>query len=114
MGAGLVFDPGENETQVKYQAAHRELLASALATRMAHDDAGLHGAVCWRQEAFYPTAVPRRMCGRPWTDRDNYFFIDVQSCGEYLPLRENAWKKREWSLVMGPEDLSVLQETQWT
>ena len=31
MGAGILFSPGENETQVKYQAAHHELVASALA-----------------------------------------------------------------------------------
>jgi hypothetical protein len=31
-GAGLVFEEGENQEQVKYQAAHHELVASALAT----------------------------------------------------------------------------------
>ena len=36
-GAGLVFEEGENEDQVKYQAAHHELVASALATKIAHE-----------------------------------------------------------------------------
>ena len=37
MGAGLCFEPGENEEAVKYQAAHHELVAGALAVKMAHE-----------------------------------------------------------------------------
>ena len=37
MGAGLCFEEGENEEQVKYQAAHHELVASAMATKLAHE-----------------------------------------------------------------------------
>ncbi len=37
MGAGIMFREGEDETQVKYQAAHNELVASALATKLAHE-----------------------------------------------------------------------------
>ena len=36
-GAGLVFEAGDNKEQVKYQASHHELLASALATKIAHE-----------------------------------------------------------------------------
>mgnify|MGYP001717383613 CR=1 FL=1 len=36
-GAGLVFHPGENVEQVKYQAAHHELVASAKAVKLAHE-----------------------------------------------------------------------------
>ena len=37
LGAGLVFAEEEDEERTKYQAAHHELIASALATRMAHE-----------------------------------------------------------------------------
>ena len=37
MGAGLLFAPGENVQQVKYQAAHHELVASAKAVKLAHE-----------------------------------------------------------------------------
>ncbi|MDP2613935.1 family 1 glycosylhydrolase, partial [Oceanobacter sp. 2_MG-2023] len=33
VGAGLVFKEGENETQIKYQAAHHQLIASARAVK---------------------------------------------------------------------------------
>ena len=36
-GAGLYFEEGDNVEQVKYQAAHHELLASAIATKIAHE-----------------------------------------------------------------------------
>ena len=36
-GAGLVFEEGENQDQMKYQAAHHQLVASALATKIAHE-----------------------------------------------------------------------------
>ena len=36
MGAGICFEQGEDEKAIKYQAAHHELVASALATKMAH------------------------------------------------------------------------------
>ena len=32
MGAGVRFNEGDNELQIKYQSAHHELIASALAT----------------------------------------------------------------------------------
>ena len=35
MGAGVRFEEGDNELQIKYQSAHHELIASALATKMA-------------------------------------------------------------------------------
>lgn len=37
MGTGIMFKEGENEEEVKFQAAHNELVASALATKLAHE-----------------------------------------------------------------------------
>lgn len=37
MGAGLYFEEDDNKEQVKYQAADHELLASAIATKIAHE-----------------------------------------------------------------------------
>lgn len=37
MGAGIAFEEGENEQQVLYQAAHHELVASALVTKIAKE-----------------------------------------------------------------------------
>src|SRR5699024_3448031 len=37
MGAGLVFEEGENQEEIKYIAAHHELIASAKATKIARE-----------------------------------------------------------------------------
>ncbi len=112
MGAGLVFEPGENETQVKYQAAHHELLASALATRMAHEMMpGCMVGCMLAAGSFYPySCAPEDVWAAMGRDRDNYFFIDVQSRGEYPPFARKRMEKAGVKLVMGPEDLSVLKE----
>ena len=37
MGAGLQFEEGEDQEQAKYISAHHELVASAWATKIAHE-----------------------------------------------------------------------------
>lgn len=37
MAAGILFEEGENQEESKYRAAHHELVASAMATRIAHE-----------------------------------------------------------------------------
>ena len=85
MGAGLLFALGENVQQVKYQAAHHELVASAKAVKLAHaimPDAMVGCMLAAGQ--FYPrTCAPADVQAAAEADRDNYFFIDVQSRGEY-------------------------------
>ena len=36
-GGGLIFEEGENVNQIKYQGAHHQLVASALATKLGHE-----------------------------------------------------------------------------
>lgn len=85
MGAGIVFEEGENPEQVKYQAAHHELLASGKAVKLAHEimpDAKVGCMLAAGQ--FYPyTCAPADVYKAMEYDRDNYFFIDVQARGTY-------------------------------
>ncbi len=63
MGAGLLFAPGENVQQVKYQAAHHELVASAKAVKLAHaimPDAMVGCMLAAGQ--FYPAPAHLPMC----------------------------------------------------
>ena len=83
MGAGIYFKDGENEEQVKYQAAHHELVASALATRMAHEINPENKVGCmFAAGSAYPyTCRPEDVWEALLTDQENYFFVDVQSRG---------------------------------
>lgn len=112
MGAGLTFGPEEDPEQVKYQAAHHELLASALATKLAHEMMpGCMVGCMLAAGNFYPySCAPEDVWAAMNRDRDNYFFIDVQSRGEYPPY---AWKRMEKAgikLAMEQDDLAVLKE----
>ena len=85
MGAGIVFEEGENPEQVKYQAAHHELLASAKAVKLAHEIMPVAKVGCMLAAGqFYPyTCAPADVYKAMECDRDNYFFIDVQARGTY-------------------------------
>lgn len=85
MGAGLVFDEDENQEQVKYRAAHHELVASAIATKIAHEVDPENQVGCMLAAGqYYPnTPNPRDVKAAQDENRENYFFIDVQSRGEY-------------------------------
>ena len=96
MGAGIVFEEGEDQELVKYQAAHHELIASAKAVKLAHEMMPEAKVGCMLAAGqFYPyTCKPDDVYTAMERDRDNYFFIDVQARGEYpvwaLKRMENA------------------------
>lgn len=111
MAAGICFKPGENEHKIKYQAAHHELVASALAVRMGHEliPGAMMGCMLaagsWYPYTCSPDDVWESIC----KDRENYFFIDVQSRGAYPNY---AWKQMERLNAipeMEPEDLDILR-----
>ena len=81
MGAGVYFEEGENQEQVKYQAAHHELVASAKAVLMAHEMMPGSMIGCMLAAGnFYPyTCNPADVYKAMECDRDNYFFIDVHA-----------------------------------
>ena len=111
-GAGLVFYPGENVEQVKYQAAHHELVASAKAVKLAHEkmpDAMVGCMLAAGQ--FYPrTCAPEDVRAAQEADRDNYFFTDVQARGAYPVWAEKRMERAGIVLQTEPEDEKTLRE----
>lgn len=112
IGAGIYFEEGENKEQVKYQAAHHELLASAIATKIAHevDPENKVGCMLAAGVNYAFTSKPEDVWAAKKADRDNYFFIDVQSRGEYpaYALKELERKGIELPILEG--DLEILKE----
>lgn len=111
MGAGLVFEEGENEEQVKYQASHHELVASALATKIAHEVDPNNRIGCMLAAGLnYPyTCKPEDVYLAQQTDRENYFFIDVQSRGEYPSYALKKLEREGIKIDMTEEDLAILK-----
>uniref|UniRef100_UPI003F68BEA2 6-phospho-beta-glucosidase n=1 Tax=Streptococcus pluranimalium TaxID=82348 RepID=UPI003F68BEA2 len=112
MGAGLYFEEGENQEQVKYQAAHHELVASAIATKIAHEVDPENKVGCMLAAGqYYPnTAHPRDYWAAMQEDRENYFFIDVQARGEYPNYAKKKFERLGLNIEMADEDLALLKE----
>ena len=112
MGAGIMFREGEDETQVKYQAAHNELVASALATKLAKEINPENKIGCMLAAGnFYPyTCKPEDYLEAMEKDKGNYFFIDIQSRGEYPNYAKKFLERNNIKIEMEAEDEKILKE----
>lgn len=112
MGAGICFKEGENSLQVKYQAAHNELVASALAVKIGHEiNSDFQIGCMLAAGSVYPYSCnPEDVWESRKKDRENYFFIDVQARGEYPSYAVKFLEKQGISLEIAPEDAQILKE----
>ena len=112
MGAGICFKEGENIQQVKYQAVHNELVASALATKLAHEiSPDIRIGCMLAAGSVYPYSCrPMDVWESMKKDRENYFFIDVQVRGQYPPYAVKFLEKEGIDLEIGADDARILKE----
>lgn len=111
MGAGLYFEAGEDKEQVKYSAAHHELLASALATKIAHevDPENKVGCMLAAGETYPYTSNPEDVWAAMEKNRENYFFIDVQSRGRYPSYALRELERKGITIPFERGDEEILQ-----
>ncbi|MFT4105261.1 MAG: 6-phospho-beta-glucosidase [Lacrimispora sp.] len=112
MGAGILFEEGEDKRQVKYQAAHNELVASAMATGLGHRINPDFKFGCMLAAGnFYPYSCnPEDVWESLGKDRENYFFIDVQARGEYPAYAKKMFEREGITLETGADDDKILKE----
>ncbi|MFR4925780.1 MAG: 6-phospho-beta-glucosidase, partial [Streptococcus agalactiae] len=112
MGAGLYFEDGENQEQIKYQAAHHELVASAIAVKIAHEVDPNNQIGCMLAAGqYYPnTCHPQDYWASMQKNRENYFFIDVQTRGKYPNYAKKYFEHLGISIQMTAEDLALLRD----
>lgn len=110
-GAGILLKPGENREQVLYQAAHHELVASALAVKLAHEIDPENKVGCMLAGgSFYPWSCdPEDVLTAQQKDRVNYFFIDVQTRGAYPRYALLELDRKGITPKMAPEDTGILK-----
>ena len=111
IGAGLTFDEGENEEEIKYQAAHHQLIASAKATEIAREINPNFRIGCMLAGAstYANTCAPEDVWKSITRDRENYFFIDVQSRGEYPNYAKKMFERNNINLNMEDKDEEILR-----
>ena len=110
-GAGLAFKEGENREQSKYQAAHHELVASALVTKIAHEVNPENMVGCMLAGGqFYPYSCdPKDVFMAMNKDRENLMFIDVQARGYYPSYSKRIFKEKNIKLDITNEDIAILK-----
>jgi 6-phospho-beta-glucosidase len=111
-GAGLAFKEGENKTKSMYQAAHHQLVASSIATKIGHEVNKENRIGCMLAGGqFYPySSNPEDIWLAINKERENLMFIDVQVQGEYPYYAKRTFKEKGIELDITPEDLSVLKD----
>lgn len=112
MGAGVRFKEGENELQIKYQSAHHELIASSLATKLAHEIIPNCMIGCMIAAGdFYPYSCnPDDVQKAKEKERENLLFIDVQSRGKYPGYAKRFFKENNIEIEMEQEDEEILEK----
>ncbi|PAF33577.1 6-phospho-beta-glucosidase [Paenibacillus sp. 7516] len=112
IGAGIVLQEGEDKQQVLYQAAHHELVASALAVKACHEMIpGAQIGCMLAAGTVYPyTSNPEDVWKAMEQDRESFFFIDVQSKGAYPGYTKRFFRENGIHIEMQPEDAELLKQ----
>lgn len=112
MGAAISFDEGENQTQVLYQAAHNELVASAKAVKLAKsiDPENQVGCMLAAGQFYAETSHPNDVLAAHEKNRENFFFSDVQARGYYPSYALKFMEREGIKLEKDSEDQAVLRE----
>lgn len=111
-GGGLDLTNEQNPEEVKYQSAHHQLVASAMATKLGHSiNPDFQIGCMLAAGATYPnTCAPEDVWKSLEADREGYFFIDVQARGYYPSYSKRFFKENNITLEIAEGDLEVMKE----
>lgn len=111
VGAGLVFNEGDNKKQIQYQAAHHQLVASALAVKACHEISPGAKIGCMLAAGMtYPYSCnPEDVWDAMDKDRESFFFIDIQSRGEYPGYAKRFFIDHNLTVEMEEGDEELLK-----
>lgn len=111
-GAGITILEDENREEVIYTAAHYEMVASALATkRLREIDPEAQIGCMLAAGDYYPySSNPEDVRVAQVANQENFFFIDVQSRGEYPRWAIKKFEKLGIQLDITDEDRQILKE----
>ena len=112
IGGGIVFQEGEERKKRCFQAIHHQLVASALATKWAHEIDPENKVGCmFAAGATYPySCKPLDVWEAMKADRMNYFFVDVQALGQYPHYIMHQLRENQILPEMEDGDEQVLKE----
>ena len=111
-GGSLDVSEEANPTQVIYQSAHHQLVASAQAIKLAREINPEFQIGCMLAGATtYPYSCdPTDIWAAIEANRGNYLLIDVQAKGKYPTYAKRFFKENQIELVVDAEDEKMLAE----
>ncbi len=110
--SGIRFSQFNDPKKALYQAAHHELVASALVVKKGHEinpDFKI-GCMC-SFVPFYPYSCnPEDVILSVESMHERYYFSDVHCRGHYPTYAKKLWEREGNAPAMQPEDEQILQE----
>lgn len=113
MGAGILTPKNLLNAQDLYQAAHHELVASALATKIGHeiDSENKIGCMVLGLTSYPRTCNPDDVIATMEESKRGYFFTDIHMRGYYPSYALKMMEKKGVVLDATDEDLEILKNT---
>lgn len=113
MSAGINTPVEKLEEKDYYQAAHNELVASALATKIGHEMMPEAKIGCMvLGVTLYPlTPDPEDIILKMLRDRETYLFADIHVRGRYPKYILKLFEEKGIELDVRPEDIEILKHT---
>lgn len=113
MSGGIWTPPGDLSQQDLYQAIHHELVASARATRLAHElvDNARVGCMILAMPTYPFTPNPADVLAARRVEEANYAFGDVHCRGEYPGYLLREWRESGIEVDITDEDQTDLRHT---
>ena len=108
--SGIVLSEHENPEETMYQAAHHELVASALAVRIGHEIDPENRIGCMvAMIPIYPYSCrPEDMLLSVPEMHMRYFFTDIHCRGHYPRYAEKMFAQKGYHIRMEPQDAEIL------
>ena len=97
--------------EIIYQCVHNQFVASALATKLLHEmvPGAQMGCMLTRTLTYPENCNPKNMLLAQRTNRDNYFYGDVQVFGEYPTHVLRYWERAGINVEFGQGDEAILK-----
>lgn len=112
LSGAMVFEEGENEDQVKHCAAHHELVASALATKIAHEVNPENQVGCMLAGGtFTRTPASQKTCGWRWKKTARTCSLSTYSPWSLPGLLARVFREKGVEIVKDPGDDALLKNT---
>ena len=110
--SGFLCGPEDDNERLMYQAAHYELVASALAVKTGHeiDPANQVGCMIAMTPIYPATCKPEDIMMAERAMQRRFYYMDVHAKGSYPPNILAHWKRKGWQMDVTSEDLAALRE----